>query len=346
MASICLKASSSISTFFIILPTPGTIEAYIIIERECNNETDCSVAEIQADLKECKWYLGTDLVDGNGPLMFTENGVALNGNVIGGWSLSLVEGHIYLTLDLSGDYMNISKEWKLVECDDDRLQFISGDYTLVLEQECDNSNPFECYSSLEYGICDDGDVYDGITTFNLNEIYPNCNEDNVEVSFHATENEAHNNVNPLTTTYTNTNNQETIFVRVTLAGTNEYEIFVVLLYVEDCSTSACTEEVLDSYLMEFECYWVAVSVDGSNAFDDYAIQFNENQDLLIEGNGSNVFGTWSTAGNPTNGVFLTITQLENNFSVINGQWLVTECGPERIVLVDGDHEMIIERVCP
>jgi hypothetical protein len=325
---------------------PGTIEAYIIIERECNNETDCSVAEIQADLKECKWYLGTDLVDGNGPLMFTENGVALNGNVIGGWSLSLVEGHIYLTLDLSGDYMNISKEWKLVECDDDRLQFISGDYTLVLEQECDNSNPFECYSSLEYGICDDGDVYDGITTFNLNEIYPNCNEDNVEVSFHATENEAHNNVNPLTTTYTNTNNQETIFVRVTLAGTNEYEIFVVLLYVEDCSTSACTEEVLDSYLMEFECYWVAVSVDGSNAFDDYAIQFNENQDVLIEGNGSNVFGTWSTAGNPTNGVFLTITQLENNFSVINGQWLVTECGPERIVLVDGDHEMIIERVCP
>ena len=108
----------------------------------------------------------------------------------------------------------------------------------------------------------------------------------------------------------------------------------------------CTEEELDAYLMEFECYWVAVSVNGSIAFNDFAIQFNENQDLLIEGNGANYFGTWSTAGNPANGVFLTIAQLENNFSVFNGQWLVTECGPERIVLVDGDNEIVIERECP
>lgn len=82
------------------------------------------------------------------------------------------------------------------------------------------------------------------------------------------------------------------------------------------------------------------------AFNDFAIQFNENQDLLIEGNGANYFGTWSTAGNPANGVFLTIAQLENNFSIFNGQWLVTECGPERIVLVDGDNEIVIERECP
>jgi len=45
-------------------------------------------------------------------------------------------------------------------------------------------------------------------------------------------------------------------------------------------------------------------------------------------------------------VFLTIAQLENNFSIFNGQWLVTECGPERIVLVDGDNEIVIERECP
>jgi hypothetical protein len=227
---------------------PGTIESYFIIERECNNEADCSVAEIQADLKECKWYLDTDLVDGNGPLMFTEDGVKLNGIAIGGWNLSLIEGHIYLNLDLSGDYMNISKEWKLVECDDHRLQFISENHTLVLEQECSSDN--------------------------------------------------------------------------------------------------CTEEVLDSYLMEFECYWVAVSVDGSNAYDDFAIQFNDNQDLLIEGGGNNYFGAWSTSGNPNDGVYLEISQLENNFSLLNGNWLVVECGAERIVLVDGDHEMVIERECP
>jgi hypothetical protein len=73
---------------------PGTIESYFIIERECNNQSDCSVAEINADLKECKWYIGTDLVDGNGPLMFTEDGVKLNGNIIGGWNLALIESYL------------------------------------------------------------------------------------------------------------------------------------------------------------------------------------------------------------------------------------------------------------
>ncbi|MFT5216651.1 MAG: hypothetical protein ACI83H_001780 [Glaciecola sp.] len=229
---------------------PGTITSYIIIERECNDETDCSVAEIHADLKECKWYLGTDLIDGNGPLVFTEDGaVKIGGDIIGGYGLSVIEGHIYLTLDLSGDYMNISKEWKLVECDDDSLQFIHGDYTLVMEQGCESEN-------------------------------------------------------------------------------------------------GCSEEELDSYLMEFECYWVAVSVDGSIAFNDFAIQFNDNQDLLIEGGGANYFGVWSTFGNPNDGVYLVISQLENNFSVFNGEWLVVECGADRIVLVDGDSEIVIERECP
>jgi hypothetical protein len=229
---------------------PGTITSYVIIERECNDESDCSVAEIHADLKECKWYLGTDLIDGNGPLVFTEDGaVKIGGDIIGGYGLSVIEGHIYLTLDLSGDYMNISKEWKLVECDDDSLQFIHGDYTLIMEQGCESEN-------------------------------------------------------------------------------------------------GCSEEELDSYLMEFECYWVAVSVDGSIAFNDFAIQFNDNQDLLIEGGGANYFGVWSTFGNPNDGVYLVISQLENNFSVFNGEWLVLECGADRIVLVDGDSEIVIERECP
>ena len=90
----------------------------------------------------------------------------------------------------------------------------------------------------------------------------------------------------------------------------------------------------------------SVAVNDSNSYADFAIQFNENQDLLIEGGGANYFGTWSTTGTSTNGVFLVITQLEGNFQVFNGQWLVTECGPERIVLVDGDNEIVIERACP
>jgi hypothetical protein len=229
---------------------PGTVESYVIIERECDNETDCNVAEVLADLKECKWFLGTDLVDGNGPLMFTEDGaVTLNGDIIGGYNLALIEGHIYFTLDLSGDYETISKEWKLVECDDDRLQFANGDYTLVMEQEC-------------------------------------------------------------------------------------------------TTDTACTEAELDSYLMESECYWVAVNVSGSNAYDDFAIQFNSNQDVLIEGGGANYFGTWSTSGNPADGVYLNISQFDGNFVVFNGEWLVVECSAERIVITNNGEEIVIEKECP
>lgn len=330
---------------------PGTIESYFIIERECNNQSDCSVAEINADLKECKWYIGTDLVDGNGPLMFTEDGVKLNGNIIGGWNLALIESYIYLTLDLSGDYMNISKEWKLIECDEDRLQFISGDYTLVLEQECESTNPLGCLEAHAIVLCDENN--DGVEVFNLYEglsEVSNCQIDNpVSVSYHVSLTDAQNNTNPISgvTSYTNISSPQTVYVRVeVLNNPSQYEVMEIDLILEECSVSGCTEEELDAYLMEFECYWVAVSVNGSIAFNDFAIQFNENQDLLIEGNGANYFGTWSTAGNPANGVFLTIAQLENNFSVFNGQWLVTECGPERIVLVDGDNEIAIERECP
>jgi len=326
----------------------GSTDSHIILERECNDESDCSVAEVQANLKECKWYLGTNLIDNNGPLVFTEDGTVVLGDVvIGGYNLSLIDGYIYISLDLSGDYENISKEWKVVECDDNWLHLINGDYNLVMERDCETSNPFECFSNLEYGICDEGDVFDGIETFNLNQIYPDCNEDNVEVTFHSTEDDAHNNVNSLSSEYTNTTNTEDIYVRVALAGTTEYELFVVLLFVEDCSsTSGCTEVELDSFLMEFECYWVATAVDGSNDYSDFAFNFNDVNELVIEGGGTTINGVWETAGNPTDGVYIAISQLEGNFEVFNDEWLVTECNAERIVLSNNDITIVIERECP
>lgn len=329
----------------------GTINSYIIIERECEDESDCSVAEIQADLMQCKWYIGTNLLDGNGPLVFTEDGVKINGNVIGGWNLSVYENYIYLTLDLSGDYMSISKDWKLVECDDYYLQFVSGDYTLAMEQDCESSNTIGCLETHDIVLCDENN--DGFEVFNLYEglsDIENCDIDNsVSVSYHTSLADAENDVNELTgvTSYTNTTSPQTIYIRIEVSNNpSEFEVLEMVLLLEDCNEDGCTEEELDSYLMEPECYWVAVSVDGSNAFDDFAIQFNDNQDLLIEGGGGNYFGTWSTSGNPNDGVILEISQLENNFSVFNGEWLVVECGPERIVLVDGDNEIVIERECP
>jgi len=342
--------------FELVQENTGTNEVrHVVIEQECEDDFECSALEVRMFLNQCQWFAGSNLFDGvpAGTFFFNDDhelvviNLETDEEVIGFWDVELTDEGIILVIDLPSPYNTISLRWKITECAEHRVKMINEDNYLVFESDCNTSNPFECYSNLEYGICDEGDVFDGIATFNLNEIYPDCNEDNVEVTFHSTEDEAHNNVNHLSTEYTNTTNSQTIYVRVTLAGTTEYELFIVTLYVEDCSTTnGCTEEELDSYLMESECYWVAVSVDGSNAFDDFAIQFNSNQDLLIEGGGANYFGTWSTSGNPNDGIILEISQLENNFSVFNGEWLVVECGAERIVLVAGDNEIVIERECP
>ncbi len=68
-----------------------------------------------------------------------------------------------------------------------------------------------------------------------------------------------------------------------MAGTTVFEVFEVELYVEDCSEEGCTEEQVDAYLME--CHWVADSYNGDDQLVGYNIYFNENMDLVVEGNG-------------------------------------------------------------
>ena len=318
------------------------------IEQVCEDEIDCSAQEISSYLQECMWYSGTNLLgnDLNGPYTFSENGVITftnpSGNAITGtWDVQLSDMGTFLVLELPEPYSPISLEWKIVECDDDKLEMVNGDNALVLEQDC--SNPFECYSNTEMVICDD-DVLDGFAEFDLNYAYPNCVEDNVETSFYASIADAESQVNPLTSPYTNVSNPQTIYARIQLAGTTMFEVFEVELYVEDCSEDGCTEEQVDAYLME--CHWVAVSYNGDDQLLGYNIYFNENMDLVVEGNGGTFNGTWSTAGNPTNGVFLTIEQLPADLQDLIGQWQVVECTEAQIILHDDNNvEIVLERDC-
>ncbi len=324
----------------------GDVE--IVIEQECEDDLDCSAQEIASNLMECTWYSGTSLLsnDFNGPYVFSEDGVVTvstpNGNPITGtWEVALGNTGVFLILDLPGDYEAISLYWRVVECDDDRLEFVSDEEELVLEQDC--NNPFECYSNTEMVNCDD-DVIDGFTEFDLNYAYPNCVEDNMETTFYMSIEDAESQVNPLSSPYTNVSNPQTIYARVQLAGTNTYEVFEVELYVEDCSEEGCTEEQVDAYLME--CHWVAVSYNGDDQLLGYNIFFNENMDLVIEGNGGTFNGTWSTAGNPANGVFLTIEQLPADLQDLIGQWQVVECTETQIILHDDNNvEIVLERDC-
>ncbi|PTM10492.1 MAG: hypothetical protein DA407_03510 [Bacteroidetes bacterium] len=322
---------------------PGTVESYIIIERECNNESDCNVAEIQADLKECKWYLGTDLVDGNGPLMFTEDGVKLNGNVIGGWNLAQIEGYIYLTLDLSGDYMNISKEWKLVECDDDRLQFINGDYTLVLEQDCENNNSIGCLEANAIVLCDENN--DGFEVFNLyeglNDI-EGCDIDNaVSVSYHTTLVDAETDVNEISgvTSYTNISSPQTIYVRIeVLNNPSVFEILEMGLSLQDCSNSGSVED-LEAIIVNGS--WVVASYidSGDNdtaVYANYTLEFSADGSVVATDGGSNTFyGTWDAFLNTGGDLkFLLDFGAQIPFDEFNDDWLVIDLQTNRIELYD------------
>ena len=333
--------------FMFVQETTGSALTYIVIERECEDELDCSAQEISQNLQECVWYSGTDLLGTNlnGPYMFIEDGtvnvIGPNGNLlVGTWEVVLSDEGTFLVLNIPEAYDVLSLQWEIVECSGDRLEMINGDNSLVLEQDC--SDPFECYSDTEMVICDD-DTIDGFAQFDLNMVYPNCVEDNIEYSFYASMADAEAQTNALETNYTNTSNPQTIYSRVQLAGTNTFEVFEVVLYVENCNTSGCSEEQVDAYLME--CHWVASSYNGDNQLVDYDIYFNANQDLVVEGNGVSYSGVWSTADNPATGVFVTITQLADPVGDLNNQWFVAECTEGQFVLTTNNIEMVLERDC-
>ncbi|MDX1702197.1 MAG: hypothetical protein R3250_16340, partial [Melioribacteraceae bacterium] len=184
----------------------------IEIEQKCEDDLACSAQEISQDLQECIWYSGSDLTGTNlnGPYMFLEDGTVKvtdpAGNLlVGTWEVILSDEGTFLVLDIPEAYDVLSLQWEIIECEDDRLEMINGDHLLVLEQDC--SDPFECYFDAEIVICDD-DTIDGFATFDLNYVYPNCVEDNVEVSFYKLESEAETQTNALPTEYNNVENPQ------------------------------------------------------------------------------------------------------------------------------------------
>jgi hypothetical protein len=213
--------------------------------------------------------------------------------------------------------------------------------------ECqeDDTNPFECFDNITFTICDD-ETIDGFLAIELEIFYPNCPQDDVEITFHSTLNDAEANLNPLSSPYTNTTNPQTIYARVALAGNNTvYEVFEIHLIVEDCSQGDCSEQQVDAYLME--CAWIPVTVDGSDDFSEVYMLFNENQELIVEGLGLNSTGTWITTGNPNDGVYLIISGFNNVFQVLIGEWLVAQCSETEMVLINNanNNQIILQREC-
>jgi len=324
----------------------------MLIKRRCGDEPDCGPQEIRMNLVECHWYAGSNINDNNqlGAFYFRTDGTLVvvnpstNVEVTGAWNVALTDYGIKLILDLPEPYNMLARYWRVVECDDDRIKVVHEDYYIVFEREC--IDPFECFSGREYGICDDGNEFDGLGTFNLEDIYADCLQDHVEISFHSTQSAAANGVEALESIFTNTTNSQTIYARVGLVDyPDQYEIYPVALFVEDCDET-CTEADVDSFLMEAECHWIPVVINGSDDFNTYDFYFNDNQDLkIIDGDGAETFGVWTTSGSSNDGVTLSISQIEGTLQAFNGDWSVEECGELRMVVTNDNIDLILEREC-
>ncbi|MBT8268448.1 MAG: hypothetical protein HKO96_03090 [Flavobacteriaceae bacterium] len=207
------------------------------------------------------------------------------------------------------------------------------------------TNPFECFSAVEFVICDDGDVYDGFTAFDLNLAFPNCPTDEMEITFHASLADAELGVEALASPYVNTVNPQTIFARVQLAGTTEYEVFPVHLFVENCNPDPCTIGAIEDYLLT--CGWIPVSVDGSDDFSTVYLDFQENGVLVAEGLGLVSEGNWELVGNASTGVYLIISGFNNQFQVFIGEWLVAQCTPTELILINNanDNQVLLQQEC-
>lgn len=226
-----------------------------------------------------------------------------------------------------------------------RIEAESGNFeifTIFLNSiEC---NYFDCFENRVIEVCDDDGFNDGVITFNLNAIY-DCPEDNIVYTFHDTIVDAEVSNNALPSTYTNLSNPQTIYVRVELAGDpNIYEIFEVVLIVEDCSNETCTEEDVDAFLTN--CIWNAVNYNGSDNLMNWNFSFNSNNQIVVIYTDTDTIDAGWITSQSNDGVIVTFSNVAGpNIQAITGEWLVLECEEHRLELHRGDDILVLERNC-
>ncbi|WMI67957.1 LamG domain-containing protein [Mangrovimonas sp. YM274] len=218
----------------------GDTQTTIVLEQECEEGEDCSLEEVQEYLQECALMPNLNSLPPSSTLfLFSDNNqLETDGDnsYSGTWELYMEEGNIFLNISFS-EMDTYNGVWQLMGCEEDALLFAIGDSQLSLTQDCESESAFECYYDAEISICDE-EPFDGIASFDLNTVYENCVTDEVEVDFYETVSDAEMQLNQLISPYTNLSNPQIIYARVTLAGTDTFEIFEVELKVEDCNDCA------------------------------------------------------------------------------------------------------------
>lgn len=216
---------------------------------DCEGNPDCDAQEIAVNLKECAWWLGTDLLSPNynGPLNFYEGGVVTIGDneeLTGTWEVLVGNTGTFLILDLPGDYEVLSFDWRIVECDNDRLVLAADDNELVLEQDCETYDQvFECFGDFELLECL-GPNYEAEFNLSADTIgLIDCQYTFVP-SFHETLADAEAGINAIVETESYWSAAGEVYLRIE-AESGNFEVFTIYLNTEDCSEDLSCLEGLD-----------------------------------------------------------------------------------------------------
>ena len=334
------------------------------LEKECDDSSDCEPQEIFAELLECQWYSGSNLLDNfNGPFVFGEDDVLYlneNGNLtpIGTWSLQATNEDLTLVFNINEDpYNAYNGEWEFFECDDYYFKVISGDNYIIFEQDCENDvddSVFDCFDEEGYVLEECDEDGDGFAQFNLYEVedLATCLDGSVTttVSFHETLAGAESDTDFISdaTSYTNVVNPQTVYIKVALFDNpEEYEIYPVDLVVYDCSGGDCNEEAIDDYLQT--CVWYVVNYNGDDNLIDFEFDFVSSTEVVITGAGQTITAMWSTSSSADGTVVIFDGINLPDVQAISGEWIVVECTPSVLQLESANpasqNFMILEQDC-
>jgi len=321
----------------------------IELGQNCEDDLNCNLNTITTNLKECLWelaayssypeFVGLDLeFYEDATFSIFQNGEVYN--IDNNWSLNLVGNTLFLVLDTN--FEDLGGSWQIIQCDDDRFELVKANQSIILEQDCEIGNPFECFESFDAKIevCDNGT--DGLTEFNLNLAFSNCEAD--EIIYYTSVSDAESAVNPIAnpTTYNTADAESTVFAKVKI--NNQFSIFPTQLLVIDCSNESCTVEDVDAILIE--CIWNVVSFNGSDSLIEYNFDFEANtQTVVIYTSEITIDAMWSTFQS-SQGVIIAFSNVSGpNIQAITGEWLVVECENNRLKIQRENDILILERAC-
>ena len=152
---------------------------------------------------------------------------------------------------------------RIEDLDNGCLAFSTFDLIVNQKPDIEETDPFE--------VCDDG-ISDNITDIDLGEFNDaiTASNPNLFVSYHYTESDAQNGINPIPVPYTNANPTETLYIRVVDATTGCF------------NTGSITVTVLDRPDINNQTQWIsACEEEGGDGFETFDL--TETIDNVLEG---------------------------------------------------------------